>query len=129
MREAIPEPRGTARIRAENLAYENPRRPDRTYYRLAGKTINKIKKDTLVEEIEIEDDGIDLHLGKNGSAENARQIITDMTREYKVGERFDGEVVQIFDFGALVKINTFTGKDWCISPNLRRFAFAPCAKS
>ena len=61
-----------------------------------------------MEEIEIEDDGTIYISGKNGSAENARQIITDMTREYKVGERFDGEVVQIFDFGALVKINTFT---------------------
>ena len=74
----------------------------------SGKTINKIKKDTAVEEIEIEDDGTIYITGKNGSAEKARQIIEDMTREYKVGERFNGEVVQIFDFGALVKINSFT---------------------
>ena len=57
---------------------------------------------------EIEDDGTIYITGKNGSAEKARQIIEDMTREYKVGERFNGEVVQIFDFGALVKINSFT---------------------
>lgn len=74
----------------------------------SGKTINKIKKDTAVEEIEIEDDGTIYITGKNGSAENARQIILDMTREYKVGEKFQGEVVQLFDFGALVKINSFT---------------------
>lgn len=74
----------------------------------SGKTINKIKKDTAVDEIEIEDDGTIYITGKNGSAEAARQIIDDMTREYKVGERFTGEVVQLFDFGALVKINSFT---------------------
>ncbi len=74
----------------------------------SGKTINKIKKDTGVEEIEIEDDGTIYITGKNGSAEKAQHIITDMTREYKVGERFMGEVIQIFDFGALVKINAFT---------------------
>ncbi len=74
----------------------------------SGKTINNIKKDTGVEEIEIEDDGTIYITGKNGSAEKAQHIITDMTREYKVGERFMGEVIQIFDFGALVKINAFT---------------------
>ncbi|MEK7134162.1 MAG: polyribonucleotide nucleotidyltransferase [Patescibacteria group bacterium] len=109
IREAIPEPRAELPASAPRILRMKIR-DDQIGLVIgsSGKTINKIKKDTLVEEIEIEDDGTIYISGKNGSAENARQIITDMTREYKVGERFDGEVVQIFDFGALVKINTFT---------------------
>jgi len=74
----------------------------------SGKTINKIKDETGVEEIQIEDDGTVFITGKEGSAERAHQIITDMTREYKPGERFEGEVIKLFDFGALVKINSHT---------------------
>lgn len=73
-----------------------------------GKTINKIKDETGVDEIEIEDDGTVYITGKNGTAEKARDTIFDMTREYKPGERFEGEVIKLFDFGALVKINRST---------------------
>lgn len=69
-----------------------------------GKTINGIKEKTGVEEITIEEDGTVFITGKNGSAEKAFQIISDMTREYKKGERFIGEVVKILDFGAFVRI-------------------------
>ncbi|NTV44340.1 MAG: polyribonucleotide nucleotidyltransferase [Candidatus Yonathbacteria bacterium] len=74
----------------------------------SGKTIKKIKLDTGVEEIEIEDDGTVYITGKNGTAEKAQQTIYDMTREYHPGERFEGTVVKLFEFGALVKINSFT---------------------
>lgn len=72
-----------------------------------GKTINAIREETLAE-IEIEDDGTVYITGKNGAAEKARDIILDMTHEYKAGERFTGVVVKIVEFGAFVKIGRNT---------------------
>jgi len=72
-----------------------------------GKTVNKIREDTGVE-IDIEDDGTIYITGKNGSAEKARDIVEAMTHEYKVGEKFQGEVVKILDFGVFVKIGPNT---------------------
>ncbi|MES2087908.1 MAG: polyribonucleotide nucleotidyltransferase [Patescibacteria group bacterium] len=69
-----------------------------------GKTINEIKENTGVDGIDIEDDGTVFITGKNGTAENAKKIIEDMTHEYKKGERFMGTVVKIAEFGAFVKI-------------------------
>ena len=68
-----------------------------------GKTINGIMEETGAQ-IDIEDDGTVFVTGKNGSAEKAFEIIRDMTREYLPGERFDGEVTRLMDFGAFVKI-------------------------
>jgi len=68
-----------------------------------GKTIQQISKDNLVE-IEIEDDGTVYITGKIDGVKTARAIIEDITREYKVGDRFIGEVVRLMDFGAFVKI-------------------------
>ncbi len=72
-----------------------------------GKNINAIREETGAE-IEIEEDGTVYVTGKNGSAEKARDIIASMTHEYKAGERFDGEVMRILDFGAFVKIGKNT---------------------
>ncbi|MEA2715558.1 MAG: polyribonucleotide nucleotidyltransferase [Candidatus Parcubacteria bacterium] len=69
-----------------------------------GKTINEIRDITHVEDITIEDDGSIFITGKNETAEKAREIIYNMTREYLPGERFDGEVTRLMDFGAFVKI-------------------------
>lgn len=69
-----------------------------------GKTINGIRERTLAEDITIEEDGTIFITGKNGAAEAALKEISDLTREYMVGERFDGEVVRMMDFGAFVKI-------------------------
>ena len=69
-----------------------------------GKTINKIKADTGVEEITIEDDGTVFITGKGGSGGRAAEIIRGMTREYRLGERFEGEVTRLMQFGAFVKI-------------------------
>lgn len=69
-----------------------------------GKTINEIRDVTHVEDITIEDDGAIFITGKAGSAEKAKEIIYNMTREYMPGERFDGEVTRLMDFGAFVKI-------------------------
>ena len=69
-----------------------------------GKTINGIRERTLADDITIEEDGTIFITGKNGAAEAALKEISDLTREYMVGERFDGEVVRMMDFGAFVKI-------------------------
>src|SRR3989344_9499739 len=68
-----------------------------------GKTINGIMEKTGAE-IDIEDDGTVFVTGKNGAAEAAYEIIAGMTREYLPGERFDGEVTRLMEFGAFVKI-------------------------
>ncbi len=72
-----------------------------------GKTINEIKDKTGTE-IDIEDDGSVFITGKNGSAGKAKQIIEELTKEYKPGEKYFGEVVKIADFGIFVKIGPNT---------------------
>src|SRR3989344_5735711 len=69
-----------------------------------GKTINEIRDVTHVDDITIEDDGSIFITGKNETAAKAREIIFNMTREYMPGEKYDGEVVRLMDFGAFVKI-------------------------
>lgn len=68
-----------------------------------GKTINEIMEKTLAE-IDIEDDGTVFLTGKNGAAEAAKKIIEEMTHEYMPGERFEGVVTRLMEFGAFVKI-------------------------
>jgi len=72
-----------------------------------GKTIKEIKEKTGAE-ITIEDDGTVYFTGKGDSAEKAKNIVLEMTHEYKVGEVLKGEVVKIADFGCFVKLNAFT---------------------
>ena len=69
-----------------------------------GKTINEIKDSTGVTEITIEQTGNVYIIGKGDTVEKARTIIEEMTREYKAGEKFEGEVIKVLDFGAFVKI-------------------------
>ncbi len=69
-----------------------------------GKMINGIRERTGVDDITIEEDGTIFITGKSGSAEAALQEISDLTREYMVGDKFEGPVVRIMDFGAFVKI-------------------------
>lgn len=73
-----------------------------------GKTINGIKDETGVDEINIEDDGTIFITGKGGTAEKAHKSLEALTHEYTTGERFDGEVIKITDFGAFVKIGPHT---------------------
>ena len=68
-----------------------------------GKTVNGIREETGAE-IDIDDDGTVVVTGKNGSAEKAAEIIKSMTHEYKAGEKFQGTVTRLMDFGAFVKI-------------------------
>ncbi len=69
-----------------------------------GKMINGIRERTGVDDITIEEDGTIFITGKSGSAEAALKEISDLTREYMVGDKFEGPVVRIMDFGAFVKI-------------------------
>ncbi len=73
-----------------------------------GKTINKIKEETLVAEITIEDDGTIFITGKDGSAERAADRIRMMTHEFKAGEAFMGKVTRLATFGAFIALNDFT---------------------
>lgn len=68
-----------------------------------GKTIKEIMEKTGAQ-VDIEDDGTVFFTGKNGSAEKAMQIVADMTREFVRGDKFDGTVTKIVDFGAFVRI-------------------------
>lgn len=68
-----------------------------------GKTVQEISEKNQVE-IEIEDDGVVYITGKIEGAKAAKSIIEDLTREYEPGDRFEGEVVRLMDFGAFVKI-------------------------
>ena len=72
-----------------------------------GKTIKEIKEKTGAE-ITIEDDGTVYLTGKDGSAEKAKEIVEEMTHEFKIGEILKGEVVKIADFGVFVRLNPFT---------------------
>ena len=72
-----------------------------------GKIIKDIKERTG-SEITIEDDGTVYFTGKDGSARKAKEIVEEMTHEFKVGEILKGEVVKIADFGAFVRLNGFT---------------------
>ena len=73
-----------------------------------GKTINGIRERTLCDDITIEEDGTIFITGKNGSAEAALKEVSDLTHEFFVGERFEGTVVRMLDFGAFVKIGPNT---------------------
>ncbi len=69
-----------------------------------GKTIKEIQEKTHTE-IFIDDDGTTVVSGLNlDEAKQAAAIIDGLTRDVNVGEEFDGTVVDLLDFGALVEI-------------------------
>lgn len=70
-----------------------------------GKTINGIKDDTGVEEINIEEDGTIFITGKNGTAELAAERIRLLTKVYEVGEKLDVTIVKLTTFGAFAKLD------------------------
>ena len=73
-----------------------------------GKTINKLKEETGVEEISIEDDGTIFIMGTMDAAKDAALRIEAMTHEFKVGEIITGKVTRLAAFGAFVALNAFT---------------------
>jgi len=71
-----------------------------------GKTVNEIREKTGAE-ITIEDDGLIYCIGKNGSAEQARDIIANMTKEWVAGEMVQGTVRKVLEIGAIVSLSPF----------------------
>jgi polyribonucleotide nucleotidyltransferase len=70
-----------------------------------GKTINKIKEESGVTEITIEDDGTVFITGKAGSAERAATMIKSLTRVYTIGEKIDVTITRLATFGAFAKLD------------------------
>ena len=69
-----------------------------------GKHINEIIEQTGVE-IDIEDDGLVSITSTDPAAmEKAKEWVRNMTREIKPGERFEGKVTRLMDFGAFVEL-------------------------
>ncbi|HEY4479933.1 MAG TPA: polyribonucleotide nucleotidyltransferase [Candidatus Paceibacterota bacterium] len=72
-----------------------------------GKVINEIKEKSGVE-IDIEDDGTIFVTGDKVGAEMALALIEEIVKEFKPGEKYQGEVVRVADFGAIVKLGNKT---------------------
>jgi len=72
-----------------------------------GKVIQKISAETGAE-IEIEDDGSIFISGLREGVKSAKETIEGITHEYQAGEKFQGTVTRIMDFGAFVKIGLNT---------------------
>ncbi|MEX0649714.1 MAG: polyribonucleotide nucleotidyltransferase [Candidatus Andersenbacteria bacterium] len=69
-----------------------------------GKHINEIIEETGVE-IDIEDDGlVSITTNDPQALQKAIDWVKNLTREIKAGERFEGKVTRIMDFGAFVEI-------------------------
>lgn len=76
-----------------------------------GKTVTAIR-DATGAEIDIEDDGTVYITGEVDGATQAQRIIESITKEYTAGERTEGEVIKITDFGAFVRLgDTVSIKD------------------
>ena len=74
-----------------------------------GKTIRGITEETGAT-VDIQEDGtVIIGSADAAAAQNAMQMIDDLTREVKVGDIFTGKVSRIMDFGAFVDI--LPGKD------------------
>ncbi len=71
-----------------------------------GETINGIREESGVDDISIEDDGTVYITGKDGSAERALAMIDELTHEYKTGDRLEGTVSRIENFGVFVRLNS-----------------------
>ncbi len=103
MESAIPEPRKTLSLYAPRII-KLQIHPDkiREVIGPGGKIINEII-DTTGVDIDIEKDGsifITAHAGDDG--DRAIKWIQDITHEVAVGEIYEGEVMSILDFGAIV---------------------------
>lgn len=68
-----------------------------------GKMINSIIDETGAT-VDVEQDGSVFITGTSEGAAKALEKVKEITREYLVGETFEGTVSRIFDFGAMVEI-------------------------
>ena len=65
-----------------------------------GKTVNGIKERSGVIDISIEEDGTIYITGKKESVSQAVNAITQLTKVYDVGEKYEAIITSITDFGA-----------------------------
>ena len=72
-----------------------------------GKTINKIKEETGVEEITIEDDGAIFITGKGDTPETAAEQVRSIVHEFSAGEEVTGVVTRVAPFGIFVSLNAY----------------------
>ncbi len=72
-----------------------------------GKTIKEMMAESGAQ-IDIDDDGTVFITGTDGSAEKAKQMVEDLTREFAEGDRMNGTVTKVVEFGAFVKIASNT---------------------
>jgi polyribonucleotide nucleotidyltransferase len=102
---AIPTPRADISVRAPKILTIKVK-PDQIGLVIGpgGKMINGIRERTKATDITIEEDGTVFITGVNGAAEAAHEEIYQLTREYMPGEKFEGVVTRMMDFGAFVKI-------------------------
>ncbi len=70
-----------------------------------GKTINKIKDETGVDDITIEDDGTVFITGKNGSGAEAAARIRSLTKVYALGEEVEVKITRLATFGAFCELD------------------------
>lgn len=68
-----------------------------------GKTIKEMMAESGAT-IDIEDDGTVYITGTDGSAEVAKKLVEDLTRDFMPGDKFDGTVTKVVEFGAFVRI-------------------------
>ncbi len=103
MLEAIPEPRPELSQFAPRILTLkiNPEKI-RDVIGPGGKIINSIIEETGAE-LDVEQDGTIFITGERKAAEAALEKVKEITREYEVGETFEGKVSRIFDFGAMVE--------------------------
>ncbi len=70
-----------------------------------GKTIQMIIQQTK-SEIDIEDDGlVYITAVDKKSLEETKKIIKDITKDYKIGDYVEGEIIRIENYGVFVKIS------------------------
>ncbi len=104
--EAIAQPRATISPRAPQIEVITIK-PEQIGLVIGsgGKTINKIKEQSSVEEIIIEDSGRIYITGKGDSVKQAAAAILSLTKEYVIGERVTAIVTKITTFGAFAKLD------------------------
>ena len=70
-----------------------------------GSTIKKIREDSGIESIDIEDDGTVLIFGSESAVEMAYAAVSRITKGYEVGEEYDVKIVRVVDFGAFAELD------------------------
>jgi len=108
IQEEIAEPRAELNKTAPRISYLSiPEDKIGLVIGPSGKTINKLKEDSGVDEINIEDDGSVFITGPAGTTTKAQEAIEEMTHVFTRGDKVTGTVEKILDFGAIVKISEY----------------------